>query len=230
MRSDVYNCDCIAYMKGLPDKTIDLIVADPPYGISAISVEPWKQAVTNPRGVKMRNRIKQGAGKLKNRVIQNLDSDFDFEPPTQEFLTSCFACQKTKLFGEVIISDFHRQDASFAGISNNHGRTSHSLSWHGPASILQLRCFVIATRGGVKNTSILLKNRLSCIRGYSRSSQSPAILSLILCSGVEVQGSRLIKWGLILSDAKSTRSISMLPRSASGVNASEKPHSAMEQR
>ena len=97
MRSDVYNCDCIAYMKGLPDKSIDLIVADPPYGISAISVEPWKQALTNPRGVKMRNRIKQGAGKLKNRVIQNLDSDFDFEPPTQEFFDELFRVSKNQV-------------------------------------------------------------------------------------------------------------------------------------
>lgn len=33
--SEVYNCDCLEYMKSLPDKYFDLCVADPPYGIKA---------------------------------------------------------------------------------------------------------------------------------------------------------------------------------------------------
>ena len=28
--SEVYNTDCIEYMRGLPDKAFDLAVADPP--------------------------------------------------------------------------------------------------------------------------------------------------------------------------------------------------------
>jgi site-specific DNA-methyltransferase (adenine-specific) len=31
--SEVYNMDCLAYMKSLPDKYFDLCIADPPYGI-----------------------------------------------------------------------------------------------------------------------------------------------------------------------------------------------------
>lgn len=30
--SKVFNCDCIDYMRSLPDKYFDLIIADPPYG------------------------------------------------------------------------------------------------------------------------------------------------------------------------------------------------------
>lgn len=30
MISEVYNVDCLAYMKDLPDKTFDLAVVDPP--------------------------------------------------------------------------------------------------------------------------------------------------------------------------------------------------------
>ena len=33
MISEVYNCDCLEYMKSLPDKYFDLTIADPPYGI-----------------------------------------------------------------------------------------------------------------------------------------------------------------------------------------------------
>lgn len=31
--SEVYNCDCLEYMRSLPDKYFDLCIADPPYGI-----------------------------------------------------------------------------------------------------------------------------------------------------------------------------------------------------
>lgn len=32
MRNEVYNCDCIEYMRTLPDKYFDIAVCDPPYG------------------------------------------------------------------------------------------------------------------------------------------------------------------------------------------------------
>ncbi len=34
MKSEVYNIDCMDYMRGLPDKAFDLAIADPPYGVS----------------------------------------------------------------------------------------------------------------------------------------------------------------------------------------------------
>ena len=34
MRSEVYNIDCMEYMKTLPDKYFGLTIADPPYGVS----------------------------------------------------------------------------------------------------------------------------------------------------------------------------------------------------
>ena len=30
--SEVHNCDCLTYMRSLPDNTFDLLIADPPYG------------------------------------------------------------------------------------------------------------------------------------------------------------------------------------------------------
>ena len=32
MISEVYNIDCMEYMKSIPDKFFDLAVVDPPYG------------------------------------------------------------------------------------------------------------------------------------------------------------------------------------------------------
>ena len=34
MKSEVHNCDCIEFMKTLPDKCFDICIADPPYGVS----------------------------------------------------------------------------------------------------------------------------------------------------------------------------------------------------
>lgn len=31
--SEVYNCDCMEYMRSVPDKFFDLAIVDPPYGI-----------------------------------------------------------------------------------------------------------------------------------------------------------------------------------------------------
>lgn len=33
MMSDAFNMDCMEYMRGVPDKAFDLVIADPPYGI-----------------------------------------------------------------------------------------------------------------------------------------------------------------------------------------------------
>lgn len=33
--SEVYNCDCMEFMRDLPDNAFDLVIADPPYGIAA---------------------------------------------------------------------------------------------------------------------------------------------------------------------------------------------------
>lgn len=34
MISEVHNCNCLEYMKSLPDKFFDLCIADPPFGIN----------------------------------------------------------------------------------------------------------------------------------------------------------------------------------------------------
>ena len=36
VKSEVFNMDCLEYMKTLPDNCFDLCIADPPYGIGEI--------------------------------------------------------------------------------------------------------------------------------------------------------------------------------------------------
>ena len=37
--SEVYNMDCMEYMKGIPDKFFDLAIVDPQYGIDIMHKE-----------------------------------------------------------------------------------------------------------------------------------------------------------------------------------------------
>jgi len=39
MTSEVFNTDCLEYMRTLPDKAFELAIADPPYGIGAATAE-----------------------------------------------------------------------------------------------------------------------------------------------------------------------------------------------
>ena len=39
MISEVFNMDCMEYMKNIPDKFFDIAIVDPPYGINAPKME-----------------------------------------------------------------------------------------------------------------------------------------------------------------------------------------------
>jgi site-specific DNA-methyltransferase (adenine-specific) len=38
----LYNCDCMEYMRGLPDKAFELAIVDPPYGLNMAKERPRK--------------------------------------------------------------------------------------------------------------------------------------------------------------------------------------------
>ena len=77
MESQVYNIDCMEYMRTMPDKFFDLAVVDPPYGLHKDS--------SNGRGV------------LKNRVFNagNI-SRWDLAP-SQEYFDELFRVSKNQI-------------------------------------------------------------------------------------------------------------------------------------
>lgn len=78
--------DCLEYMKTLPDKYFQLAIADPPYGINAPNMRMGENNGYISSAKKLRKgRLNQGAGKLKNRALQLMPCDWDFEQPSQEF-------------------------------------------------------------------------------------------------------------------------------------------------
>ena len=91
MTSEVHNIDCLEYMRTLPDNYFQLAIADPPYGINAANMSNTQS---------MRNRLQQGAGKLKDRILQIAKKDWDFYPPTQEFFDELFrVCENVIIWG-----------------------------------------------------------------------------------------------------------------------------------
>lgn len=72
--SKAYNCDCLEYMRKLPDNYFDLAIADPPYGIGAS--RPSKKA----------ERARQADGSvLQVPVTDFTKKDWDNTIPSQEF-------------------------------------------------------------------------------------------------------------------------------------------------
>ena len=72
--SKAYNCDCLEYMKSLPDNYFDLAIADPPYGIGAS--KPSKKA---------ERAIQPDGSILKVPVTDFTKKDWDDAIPSQEF-------------------------------------------------------------------------------------------------------------------------------------------------
>lgn len=102
-KSEVYNIDCLEYMKTLPDKAFDLAIADPPYGISVdtsclgqgTGVAPEKNTM-----LKLNKSRMHGGGKLKDRAINKFDVSWDYKPPTKEFFDELFrVCNNVIIWG-----------------------------------------------------------------------------------------------------------------------------------
>ena len=95
--SGFFHCDCMELMKLIPDKSIGLLLTDPPYGINAESygggagMKDHAQSSTVRKVEKERKgRLNQGSGTLKNRVLNTNNCAWDFEPPTPDVFKELF--------------------------------------------------------------------------------------------------------------------------------------------
>ena len=74
-KTKAYNIDCMEYMATLPDKTFDLAIVDPPYGIGA-------------------NKMTLGNG--KNKIYRG-ETDWDKLPPPKEYFTELQRVSKNQI-------------------------------------------------------------------------------------------------------------------------------------
>lgn len=77
MISEVYNMDCMDYMRSIPDKFFELAIVDPPYGLDKKSTH--------------------GRGKLKNRCLNRGNiQKWDIRPP-KEYFEELFRVSKNQI-------------------------------------------------------------------------------------------------------------------------------------
>lgn len=78
----ITNEDNMALMARYPDKYFELAIVDPPYGVGGDSIHA--------------GRISKGAGKLKNRALQQHSTAWDVAP-TQEYFSELFRVSKNQI-------------------------------------------------------------------------------------------------------------------------------------
>lgn len=157
-QSEVFNIDCIEYMRSVPDQHFELAIVDPPYGLGKKST--------------------QGAGKLKNRTLnRSTIQQWDVRPGKEYFdelfrisknriiwggnyfelpPTRCFVCwdkqQVWENFSqcELAWTSFDKP-AKHITISNRGAHIDH-VHWHPTAKPVELYAYLLRTFaiGGVK--------------------------------------------------------------------------------
>lgn len=101
--------DNMQLMARYPDKHFDLAIVDPQYGINSTKM----QMGSNPKrsrndghgsgpavstAVKLKKgRLNQGSGKLKNRILNTSDIDWDNEIPKPEYFQELFRVSKNQI-------------------------------------------------------------------------------------------------------------------------------------
>lgn len=95
MVSEVFNCDCMDYMRTIPDKYFDLAIVDPPYGLNAPKMMMGSGYSNGAYSSK--KRLNGGSGKLKNRILNKSDCTWDETPPDDEYFTELFRISKNQI-------------------------------------------------------------------------------------------------------------------------------------
>lgn len=103
--SEIHNCDCVEFMRTIPDKFFDLAVVDPPYGINAPSMNMGSNISRKKDGYPAestasrlrKGRLNCGGGKLKSRILNTKSCDWDCFPPDKDYFTELFRVSRNQV-------------------------------------------------------------------------------------------------------------------------------------
>ena len=103
MNSTVYNECNLLTMSRYPDKYFDIAIVDPPYGINATNMRMGnnvnRDGGNRPEStaVRVKGRLNSGGGKLKNRMLNKSEIDWDDTPPPPEYFKELFRVSKHQI-------------------------------------------------------------------------------------------------------------------------------------
>ncbi len=102
----MFNIDCMDFMAGKPDNYYSLAIVDPPYGINAPNMQMGTHVNRKGKGQypgestasKLRKgRLNKGSGKLKDRILNTSDCNWDTEKPTDEYFKELFRVSENQI-------------------------------------------------------------------------------------------------------------------------------------
>ena len=86
--SEVFNIDCLKYMKNVPDKYFELAIVDPPYGINSPNMKMGGNRGYISTAERLRKgRLNSGGGKLK----------WDYKTPSHRYFKELFRVRKNQI-------------------------------------------------------------------------------------------------------------------------------------
>lgn len=102
---NITNEDNMLLMARYPDNYFDLAIVDPPYGINAANMQMGsnpnrKEAGQYPgtsTAVRLKGRLNSGGGKLKNRLLNQSNINWDNEIPSKEYFDELFRVSKNQI-------------------------------------------------------------------------------------------------------------------------------------
>ena len=109
MPKSIAECyDNMEFMSRYPDNFFELAIVDPPYGINADNMSMGSHPTRSRNdghgsgpGIstakKLKGRMNQGSGKLKNRILNKADISWDNEVPPPEYFTELFRVTKNQI-------------------------------------------------------------------------------------------------------------------------------------
>jgi site-specific DNA-methyltransferase (adenine-specific) len=106
--SEVYNEDNMIGMARFPDKFFDLAIVDPPYGINATDMNMGNNPTRSRNdghgsgpavstSMKLKGRLNQGSGKLKNRILNKSAIGWDNAIPSPEYFAELIRVSKNQI-------------------------------------------------------------------------------------------------------------------------------------
>lgn len=91
MTIELLNMDCMDFLRDCEDNAFDLAICDPPYGISAPKMNMGEGFCDGKY-----NRMK-GSGKLKNRILNRSNTEWDLKKPTQDYFDELKRVSKNRI-------------------------------------------------------------------------------------------------------------------------------------